>query len=291
VLQGDLTAVAPGPLAGWLDSEMPLLADVESRGAATVYRFSAASLRRALDSGRDAEEVLALLDRASGSAVPQPLAYLVRDVARRHGVLRVGAAGSYVRSDDEAALAELLADRRAAGLGLRRIAPTVLAAESDPATLLRALRGLGAAPVPEGDGAVIAGPAPGRRRPAARRPPRAEPVPDPRRLAETVQRWRVAESGPRPGSADLPRMDPAVSLSVLREALEAGARVWIGYVDETGRATQRLVVPLGLSGGRLTAEEVGRTGPRLFSLHRVTGAAVAGPVPGEEATEVAPGPL
>jgi hypothetical protein len=302
VLQGDLTAVAPGPLAGWLETEMALLADVESRGAGTVYRFGAASIRRALDSGRDAEEILALLDRASGSAVPQPLAYLVRDVARRHGVLRVGAAGSYVRSDDEAALAELLADRRAAGLGLRRIAPTVLAAEPDPVTLLRALRGLGAAPVPEGDGTVVSGPLPARRRPPAPRPPRAEPVPDPERLAEAVRRWRVAETGPRPGSAELPRMDPAVSLSVLREALETGSRVWIGYVDETGRATQRLVAPLGLQAGRLTAEEVGRAGPRLFSVHRLTGAAVADPGAGagpgdgptggrgDGATDVTPGP-
>ncbi|MGF1646437.1 MAG: helicase-associated domain-containing protein [Kineosporiaceae bacterium] len=290
VLQGDLTAVAPGPLAGWLETEMGLLADVESRGAATVYRFSAASVRRALDSGRDAEELLALLDRASGSAVPQPLAYLVRDVARRHGVLRVGAVGSYVRSDDEAALAELLADRRAAGLGLRRIAPTVLVAEPDPATLLRALRGLGTAPVPEGDGSVAAGPVPPRRRPAAQRRPDPDPAPDPRRLAEAVERWRLAETGPRPGSAELPRMDPAVSLSVLRQAVETGARVWIGYVDETGRATQRLVAPIGLQAGRLTAEEVGRAGPRLFSVHRVTGAAVAEPGSGQGATDVTPRP-
>ncbi|MGF1660933.1 MAG: DNA-binding protein, partial [Kineosporiaceae bacterium] len=131
---------------------------------------------------------------------------------------------------------------------------------------------------------------PARRRPPAPRPAHRDPVPDPARLAEAVQRWRVAEAGPRPGSAELPRMDPAVSLSVLRQALETGARVWIGYVDETGRTTQRLVAPIGLQAGRLTAEEVGRAGPRLFSVHRVTGAAVAGPSPGGGATDVTPGP-
>ena len=51
LLQADLTAVAPGPLEGSLAQFMRLVADVESRGGATVYRFSAESLRRGLDAG------------------------------------------------------------------------------------------------------------------------------------------------------------------------------------------------------------------------------------------------
>ncbi len=278
VLQADLTAVAPGPLVGWLDTEMALAADVESRGAATVYRFSADSVRRALDAGRDAEALLDTLERASTAGVPQPLAYLVRDVARRHGAIRIGLAGTYVRSDDENALSELLADRRAAPLGLRRLAPTVLLSSADPAALLKVLRSLGAAPVVDSEGGAPTGSAAGVnrsqvRRVSRRRATRApDALPDETALREAVARWRVTESGPKPGSAGLPRMEPAVSLSVLRDAIGTGGRVWIGYVDETGRATQRLIVPRSLEAGRLTAEEVGRAGPRLFSVHRVTGA-------------------
>ena len=40
--------------------------------------------------------------------MPQPLAYLVDDVARRHGSIRVGPAGSYLRIDDAAEAAALL---------------------------------------------------------------------------------------------------------------------------------------------------------------------------------------
>jgi len=40
LLQADLTAVAPGRLEGSLAQFMRLVADVESRGGATVYRFS-----------------------------------------------------------------------------------------------------------------------------------------------------------------------------------------------------------------------------------------------------------
>ena len=70
-------------------------ADVESRGTATVYRFGADSVRRALDAGTTADECT--LEEASPNGVPQPLSYLVRDVARRHGLVRVGRASSFLR--------------------------------------------------------------------------------------------------------------------------------------------------------------------------------------------------
>ncbi len=65
--------------------------------------------------------------------MPQPLEYLVEDTASRHGRLQVGPAASFIQSDDEAALQELLSGPRAAALGLVRIAPTVLVASVAPA--------------------------------------------------------------------------------------------------------------------------------------------------------------
>ena len=101
VIQADLTAVAPGPLTRELARELALLADVESTGHATVYRFSGSSVRRALDAGRTAVDIHDLLARHSSTPVPQPLTYLVDDVARRHGRIRVGVASSYIRCDDD----------------------------------------------------------------------------------------------------------------------------------------------------------------------------------------------
>ncbi|MET9187455.1 helicase-associated domain-containing protein, partial [Streptomyces tendae] len=176
LLQADLTAVAPGPLEQELADVLGVLADVESKGGATVYRFTPGSVRRALDAGRSAADLHAFLARHSRTPVPQPLTYLIDDVARRHGRLRVGAASAYVRCDDDATLDEILADKRAAALGLRRLAPTVLAAQADPAALLEGLRAIGFAPAAEsaaGD-VLIA------RADSHRTPPRAapEPVPD-----------------------------------------------------------------------------------------------------------------
>lgn len=164
LLQGDLTAVAPGPLIPALARELSLAADVESTGGALVYRFSAASVRRAFDAGRSGADLLAMLAACSRTAVPQPLRYLIEDVARRHGRIRVGTASAYIRCDDPAVLGEIAADRRTAALRLRQLAPTVLASSSGRGEVLATLRQLGYAPAAEAaDGTVqVTGP-PSRR--------------------------------------------------------------------------------------------------------------------------------
>src|SRR5665213_1456856 len=123
LLQADLTAVAPGPLVSELARELAMAADIESTGGATVFRFTDGSIRRALDAGRSAADLHAMLATRSRTPVPQPLTYLIDDVARRHGRVRIGVAGAYLRCDDEAVLNEVLADRRAESLRLRRLSP------------------------------------------------------------------------------------------------------------------------------------------------------------------------
>uniref|UniRef100_UPI0010419FF1 helicase-associated domain-containing protein n=1 Tax=Actinomadura roseirufa TaxID=2094049 RepID=UPI0010419FF1 len=174
VIQADLTAIAPGPLITELARELALVADVESTGGATVYRFTPGSVRRALDAGRTAADVTDLLTRHSATPLPQPLTYLIDDVARRHGHLRVGSLASYVRTDSAATLDEILADRRADPLRLHRLAPTVLASGLHRSELLEGLRSLGLAPVAEspGGGVIVTRPDAQRADP----PPTAEIV-------------------------------------------------------------------------------------------------------------------
>src|SRR5690606_12299127 len=87
LVQADLTVIAPGPLTADLQSRIELVADVESAGAATVYRIGETSVRRALDSGLTAAELHGLFARHSRTPIPQALTYLIDDVARRHGQL------------------------------------------------------------------------------------------------------------------------------------------------------------------------------------------------------------
>ena len=113
-------------------------------------------MRRAFDAGRGAADVHAFLAAHSLHAVPQALSYLVDDTARRHGRIRVGASVSYVRADNDAALTEMLADRRTHGLGLRRIAPGVAVSELPPEELLEVLRVSGYAPMAENEDGTAA---------------------------------------------------------------------------------------------------------------------------------------
>ncbi|WP_184570694.1 helicase C-terminal domain-containing protein [Streptomyces zagrosensis] len=197
LLQADLTAVAPGPLERHLADLLGVLADVESKGGATVYRFTPASVRRALDTGRAAADLHAFLAEHSRTSIPQPLTYLIDDVARRHGQLRVGAASAYVRCDDDALLAEILADRRSSGLRLRRLAPTVLAAQAAPDVLLERLREMGYAPAAESaEGDVMVTRADAYRTPPRTAPtpvPDGPPVPDDRLLNAAVRAIRAGD--------------------------------------------------------------------------------------------------
>ena len=155
LLQADLTAVAPGPLESQLARTLQLVADVESRGGATTYRFSPGSVRRALDTGWTAVELHEFLGSVSRTPVPQPLSYLVDDTARTFGSVRVGAAEAFLRADDEAALTELIHHPKAGSLGLRRIAPTVLISTTPLDVLLPRLRELGSAPVVEAEDGTV----------------------------------------------------------------------------------------------------------------------------------------
>lgn len=293
LLQADLTAVAPGPLRAPLAEFLGVAADVESKGGATVYRFSPASVRRALDAGRTADDLHTFLAAHSRTPVPQPLSYLIDDMARRHGHLRVGAASAYLRCDDAAALAEIVADKRSAGLGLRRLAPTVLAAQCAPDTLLERLRGMGFAPAAESaEGDVLI-----TRADAYRTGPRTPPSPVPggppapqeRLLTLAVKAIRAGDraataavrapgpprpSGDDPGSGTPdrpPRTTSAETLATVQAAVLTGEPLWIGYVNAEGAASRRVIEPVRVEGGFVTAYDRTAEAVRTYALHRITG--------------------
>lgn len=286
LLQADLTAVAPGPLQRPLADMLDLLADVESKGGATVYRFTPASVRRALDAGHSAADLHAFLAAHSRTPVPQPLSYLIDDAARRHGHLRVGAASSYVRCDDETLLDEILADKRSAALRLRRLAPTVLAAQADPATLLEGLRAMGHAPAAESaEGDVVITRTASYRTPPRTAPepvPEGPPPPDAALLAAAIRAIRAgdrASASPRPPAAppatqgELPRTSSAETLAALQAAVLTGETLCIGYIDAEGTAGRRVVAPVRVEGGLVTAYDHTADEVRTYPLHRVTGVA------------------
>jgi Helicase conserved C-terminal domain len=199
LLAGDLTVVAPGGLAPGVETRLAGLADREAAGSGT-WRIHDASLRRAFDEGHTAEDVLEFLRRHSSTPLSQALEYLVADVARRHGRLRVGGATTYLRGDPAMVAGAV---RSAAGrrLGLRELAPGVAVTGRSQRELLAALRKAGEAPLAEEpDGSP--------------RPEGARPVRHVQRAAP--DRLGLAGAAPNGHAADRPGMDPAAAVDRLR---------------------------------------------------------------------------
>jgi hypothetical protein len=291
LVQTDLTVVVPGPPEPVLNAELELVADLESAGGASVHRVTRHSIRRALDAGYAAGDLHALFARRSRTPVPQALTYLIDDVCRAHGGLRVGSAGSYLRSDDEGLLAQVLADRRLAALGLRRLAPAVLMSAASSGRLLAALRDADYIPVPEDSSGTAVLTRPRGRRAAARAPATlpTDPLSAPRmatpRLLGIVEDIRrgdaIARAARRiPGAGHHHGRVPGASaaqahaeaMAVLQQAVRDRATVLVGYVDSHGSVTSRLLRPVSIGAGYLRAENVTADTLHTVALHRITGA-------------------
>jgi hypothetical protein len=275
LLQADLTAVAPGYLAPELTAKLLLMADAEGQGPATIYRFSPGSIRRALDAGLDAPALLEFLREHSATAVPQPLQYLVEDTAARHGRLRVGAAASFIHSEDEAVLLELVAGPKTEGLGLVRIAPTVLISSAPPREAAQVLRSLGLSPsLEEAEQPILRlrrVPAPSSpSRPVYTAPRTAPEAEDVQAQLDVLRHRPAAVVSQHPERADLgPEASTQLGLEALQRAIRLKQRISMNVVDGMGNANLEIVVPLSVSGGRVRVFDPAKDTERVLSIHRI----------------------
>ncbi len=270
LLQADLTVVVPGPLHRELADDLSAVATVESAGAAMVYRISEQTIRHALDIGKTRDWMHALFANHSKTPVPQGLTYLIDDVARRHGQLRIGLATSFVRCEDSALLAQAIAATEQ--LQLRALAPTVAVSPAPLSEVLAVLRSAGFAPAAEDStGAIVDVRIRGARvpTPQQRRSYRSPPRPGGETLNAVVAVLRKVTAAPF-GNI---RVDPAVTMSLLQRAVKDEATLVIGYLDAAGVATQRVVSPIVIRGGQLVAFDSGSGRLRDFAIHRITSVA------------------
>lgn len=280
----DLTVFVVGTPSGRVSALLDSAADRESRGGAVTWRFSPSSVRRAFDQGTTAEVLTRALQEIAGTELPQPLRYLIADVGRRHGNLRLTDASSCITSDDEPLLAEVVVDRRLAKLGLRLLAPTVLASDVPVDDLLLALRGAGYFPMSD----VPA--------------PEAEPTQTSRLM---LARWveqngsatsRDASTEAKPADASavaarllsggtapldtltateralsgLSRSLSAAEIRQLAHAVDTNGRVGIEYLSAGGTMSRRVIAGPELIGSSLYAWCELRGDDRVFTVSRVT---------------------
>ncbi|MFD4367157.1 helicase-associated domain-containing protein [Rhodococcus sp. NPDC058521] len=284
LVQADLTVVVPGPLTPDLLEQLTLVADIESAGAASMYRISEASVRRALDVGTSATELHSLFSSRSRTPVPQSLTYLIDDVARRHGRLRAGVATAFVRCEDPSLLAEVLASPVAEPLALRALAPTVAVSQAPLRDVLAELRSAGFSPAGEDSTGALVDLRPRGARVQTRRPRVITRTPAVAADAQLEALVRTLRAGDRAASADVrggvrsdgSRAGTAATLALLAKAASRKSSVTIGYVDAQGVATHRIVDPVSVGGGQLDAYDPATGSVRRFTLHRITSVSPVG---------------
>lgn len=264
--QGDMTILAPGPLPRALQTELDLLGEIESAGLASVYRVTDSSVRRALDTGRTAEQLKNWLADHTLGDVPQSILYLIDDVARRHGTLRGGPAMSYLRCDDPSLLAEAVRTPAAENVALRLIAPTVAVAQAPLVRVIEELRAAGFQPVAEdATGAALdIRPSP------ARLPTRDIPTRRPQQLEESRIQAAVAAIRRHDAGETVTPEDTRTTLAILQAAARGGRSVTLGFVDKHGRAVHKTVTPLTVTGGQVDALDEVSGQVQRFTLHRIT---------------------
>ena len=280
LIQADNSAIAPGPLTIEIANEMGTLADIESRGGATVFRFTEGSIRRALDHGKTGESIKDFLKKTSKTPVPQPLEYLINDVAKRHGRLRVGHASSYIRCEDEGLIQQITHDIQLEDLRLRKLAPQVLIADVEINELMASLRAAGYLPAMEnGTGILISAPAI-RRAKSRPRPPRVvteNSAPSQTLIASAVRALRAGEKASAHKPREVPRTTANETLDLLHQYIEEQASLTIGYADSNGGVSNRLIDPISISLGTLIARDHATGEMTQFRIPRITGVALAQP--------------
>lgn len=279
LVQADNTAIAPGPLTIEVARMLSTFADIESRGGATVYRFSESSIRRGLDHGHSGEEIKTFLSKTSKTPIPQPLEYLIADVAKKHGKLRVGYASTYVRCEDEATISAILNDKKLEHLTFRQIAPQVLISDTESDEAMDELRRAGYFPSGENSkGSVVNLPIQKRSK-ARPKPPRIIgeiAKPSDQMLAAALRTLRTGErAAKKKPVGEIPRTTANETMDLLNEYLGKGVSLRIGYADANGGVSLRIIDPISISLGTLVAKDHATNGITPFKIARITGVTTA----------------
>ena len=286
LIQSDNTAIAPGPLEHEISQALAMMAEIESRGGATVYRFTESTIRRALDHGKTGDEIKTFLIKTSKTPMPQPLEYLITDVAKKHGKLRVGNTSSFIRCEDTALISQIMNDKKLEILALRRIAPEVVICDMDATDAMRLLRECGYLPAGESaNGMILTGPKSNRAL-TKPRPPRVigeVEIPDTESLKTAIRTLRTGEKSTyrqtrlrqvaSEALGQLPRTTANETMDILNQFIVDEKTLSIGYADNNGGVTHRIIDPIRISAGALIARDHATGEVQSFRIPRITGVA------------------
>jgi hypothetical protein len=244
ILQTDLSIVAPGPLEVSAEERLREFAQAEAIGLASHFRLTPLSVSFALERGHSIDEIRASLLELSGNPLPQPVEYLLNDVLRRFGRIKVVAdeagGGAYIRVSDTTLAIELAKDLRHRIISLRQIDATTLYSKYTADVVYFTLRDYGHLAVRANqDDSVIS---PERINSQSEKTATVDPV------TALVAKLRSAETTSADGENEM-------MLRQLQLAIKNKSAILVTYVGKDGTEHRFLLEPVAISNGRLRSRD------------------------------------
>lgn len=259
IVQADLSVIAPGPLTLEIEKKLRTFLDADKVGLASHFRISALSLSYALETGLDVDQIRTTLVELSGKNLPQPVEYLLADVARRFGRLRVVAddtgASSFIEVHEPAFAIELANDLRLRSLSLRQIEPLRLFTKFSADVAYYTLRENGHLAVRVTAKGKIVSP--------EKIAFGAQPVSPVNAIEVTLAKLRAADSSA--GSSD-----DETKLRQVQLAIKNKANIRVVYVGRDGGEYEFVLEPIGLANGRLRGRDRKADIERTLPLANIT---------------------
>ena len=251
ILQGDLSIVAPGPVNTQVHRQLDLVAQSEDLGLACRFRLSMNSVLHAMETGLSSEAISDLLEQLSSSKLPQPMHYLIGEVQRKFGELRVSEfeTGALLKAKDPIVLAQISNEATLNSLMLKRSADG-LVSRLAPELIYFNLRDAGYPVVMvDGEGQIIS--------PRVRQQIEIASNPD---LNLALAKSLMTQEAREPDAEDQLRQ----LQFALKNKLKVGLRV-----DMPEGELEFQMTPLGIAGGRFRGRDVEKEAERTLPLSRI----------------------
>jgi hypothetical protein len=244
ILQNDLSIITPGPLVETADDRLREFAQAESIGLASHFRLTPLSISFALERGHALEEISQSLVELSDKPLPQPVDYLLKDVFRRFGRIKVvvdeSGGGSYVKLSDATLALELANDLRHRIISLRQIDAKTLYSKYAADVVYFTLRDYGHLAVRANqDDSIIS---PERLNSQSESAIAVDPI------KNLVSRLREADSDSAVGEGEM-------MLRQLQLAIKNKVSISVTYVGKDGTEHRFVLEPVAISNGRLRSKD------------------------------------
>jgi hypothetical protein len=259
IIQADSTIIAVGPLPTDKELELRRFVETERIGVASTYRINSLSVTFGLETGMTEQDIRNLLTELSGTALPQPVDYLIKEAAVRFGrlVLTEVPNGTIIQSSEAILLTQILNDSSLKTLSMTKESETTLTSRFDLDIVYYMLRESKYAAIRKNSkGQVVSSwRAAGFNQKAAIQTSS---------VLEDIQRLRDHEKrlGEAPEGHDLVRQ--------IEMAIKTKATISISLLMN-GTAREFSIEPTGLANGRLRGKDRQADCERVLPLASITG--------------------